>query len=214
MKLSLLTLCALFTTLYAVPNAHAADPVGILSDAHSSISILRKDEKTVMDLNKDDPVYLGDTVLTDDGDHAVLEFVDQTTISINGKDGQLYIDRFVYDPDNPANNESEFSIWRATFEYTSGLVSKGGSQSKINIDFGSIGIRGTHILRTMEDGECWIYLEDGEIDVFNEAGTVSLKPGDGTRLSSKTVDPAPVKPWSQEKIEWIKGTVKPPSEAE
>lgn len=204
MKHIIFCLLIAFCTIYLAPHAHANNAVGVLNEAHGHISIIRRDSKQPQPLRLNDTVFIGDTILTDKDEHAVIEFIDNTVIHLKGEDGQLEIDQFVYDPKNPAKNNAEFTILRATFEYIGGLVSKGNARSQINLDFGSIGIRGTHLYRTMSDMKCWIFLEEGAIDVFNNSGRVSLAANDGTSLSSKNKNPAPAKPWGAGKILWIK----------
>ena len=64
--------------------------------------------------------------------------------------------------------------------------------------------------RSMHKGECWIYVEKGEIAVNNGGGAVVLKPGEGTIISSKAKAPAPAHVWSQNEIDWIKSDVANP----
>ena len=207
------------STFAAIPQARAADamPIGFATETQGSVLVERKIAcdapvpcGSPQPLNSGDPIFLNDLILTDEGDHAEIEFVDKTTIAQNGAEGKLSIDEYVYDPENPAENKARYNVLRASFKYVSGLIAKENNDVEIGLDFGSIGIRGTTIYRSMKDEECWIYLEEGKIQVKNKAGYVTLNPDDGTRLRSKSLAPLPAKPWSAEKIAWIKSEVAKP----
>ena len=203
MKFLLLPLCLIL----AITPAQAKEAVGFLSEVYGEVSIQPVGEADAKPANLNDQIFIGDKILTDMDEQAIVEFTDGTIINVTGKDGELTIDEFVYDPEDPSENKSRFSILRAAFEYTSGLVSKGHNNSSIRLDFGSIGIRGTHIFRAMQDMECWIYVEDGIIDVSNNAGQVTLNHGEGTRMSSQYIEPHAAGVWKQNKIDWVKAEV-------
>lgn len=184
--------------------AFALDSVGRIQNVKGDVRVISGERDT--QANLDMPVYLNDQILTDAGEYVIITFADDSQITLTGMDGSLTIDRFVYDPETPTNNDAEFSILKASFEFTSGLISKTSQKGRINLDFGSIGIRGTHLYRSMKDMECWIFLKEGEIDVFNDAGQVSLKAGEGTRLAAMDKHPTPKALWSQDNIDWITQT--------
>lgn len=150
------------------------------------------------------PVSLGDTIETKDGARAQIVFADGTDITI-GENGSLSIDDFVYDPEGAALKKARFSILHTAFVYLSGAHDKKAQpDAAVRVDFGSIGIRGTKLYRGMRDGQCWIYLEEGNISVANKSGVVNLQPGDLTRMSSqKTAPTKPVK-WDPADLDWIK----------
>jgi hypothetical protein len=210
MRYFVLGLLALSASVFTFSmTAHAASPIGVASYTHGSV-LVKRGEAQAIALNVNDPVFLHDVVMTDEGDHVAVQFIDNTSIEMNGADGSLSIDEYLYDPAKPESNKARFNVLRASFKYVSGLLPKESHDVEIGLDFGSIGVRGTTLSRSMKDGECWIFLEDGAIDVFNEGGTVSLLPGDGTRIGSLTTAPAEVKPWGQKNIDWINSEVARP----
>ncbi len=185
-------------------QVYAMDAIGKATDISGSVNVQRGKEMVISPLNENDPIFLHDIILTDDEDYAELEFIDETTISITGGNGRFSIDEYVYDPEKPAESKARFNALRSSFKYVSGLIAKENQDVEIGLDFGSIGIRGTTLMRSMRDGECWIFLEEGKIRVKNKGGHVTLNPGDGTRLRDLSIAPLPAKPWGQKNIEWIK----------
>lgn len=198
---------SILLVLFSLTPVMAADEaaIGYAQDVQGSVIAHRGDESVT--LADEAPIYQHDVIKTDEGDFARLVFIDETSIEITGMDGSLTIDEYVYEPNHPEKNSAEFSVLKGSFKYVSGLLHQDDDDTRINLDFGSIGIRGTTIYRSMKKGECWIYLEDGKIDVFNDVGRVTLNPGDGTILSSRLKRPSSVRPWSEKEINWIKGSV-------
>lgn len=187
-------------------SAETPDAVGIVTSLNGDVRIMHKGEENTSPLSAGTQISLGDTITTINEDSYVrVDFIDNTHISLSDEDAELTIDKYVFDPANLDMNTAQFTILRGSFEFVGGLLDKGEQENvQINLDFGSIGIRGTHIHRTMKDKECWIYLEDGEIRVFNGGGSVLLTPGQSTRISSLTTSPVPAEKWNEEQVKWIK----------
>ena len=201
--ISYMFVLALIFTIGAF-SAQAKTPIGHVLDIQGSVSIQRNDTDENVDLKVNDLIHLNDTVFTTDGGYAHIEFTDKTSITLNGDGGVFKIDDYIFDPENPQNNKARFDVKRASFIFVSGLIGKSERPDvEIGLDFGTIGIRGTKILRSMKDEECWILLKEGKIKVSNASGSVFLKPDDGTRLSSLKIAPKSPKPWSAEKVAWI-----------
>ncbi len=198
----------LLSALFLVSGgAHAMQAVGKVTLIKNTVTITSHDKTDAEGLKEGQAIHLGDKIVTENETSFVrVDFVDGTHITMNGEDGELTIDEYIFDPANLDMNKAKFSILKGSFEFVGGLLDKGPEENvELQLDFGSIGIRGTKILRTMKDNECWIFLEEGEIRVFNDGGAVTLKPGDGTRMSDTAKAPTEAKPWSQANIDWIKG---------
>jgi len=68
---------------------------------------------------------------------------DQTVFTV-GPDCVLTIDKFVYDPNNNANNSLSASVSKGMFRFMSGNISKASSQNvSIDTPVASMGVRGT-----------------------------------------------------------------------
>ena len=190
-------------------NANTGTVIGQATLVIDNVTVMHNGQEQTSDLKEGDAIYIGDVITTKtDESYVRIDFADETNITMNGEEGELTIDEYIFDPANLDSSKAKFTMLRSSFEFVGGLIDKGEAENtQIDLDFGSIGVRGTKILRSMKDGECWIYLEDGEIRVFNDGGEVFLKPNDGTRMGSKTVAPTPSKPWGQKNIDWIKSEV-------
>ena len=207
MKLSLAGAALLsLLVFYAFPAAAAA--VGRVSEVEGTVTVAHGGSSAA--LKNGDGVSEGDVVEAAEKSRVRIDFDDKTELVVVGK-GKLTIDSYVYDPKNSAGNKAGFSILGAAFSYLGGALDKGKDPKvNLNLDFGSIGIRGTKIYRAMNNGECWIYVERGKIDVSNRAGTVHLKSGQGTIMSAEDKAPANAHIWSDKDIAWLKAQVADP----
>ena len=210
-SLLIFTLTFAFGFLPILANA-TTPKVGTVTVAIKDVFVKHHDDTEEKKVEIYSDVYLGDTFTTKDTESFVqIDFIDKTNITMNGMDASLTIDEYVFDPSNLDAGTAKFSVLKGSFEFVGGLLDKGaGENVQIDLDFGSIGVRGTKLYRSMKDGECWILLEDGDIRVFNDGGEVFMKPGDGTRMGAKTKAPTPAKPWSQKNVEWIRGATSLP----
>jgi len=209
MSVKYLTL-VLLLSLISLSNAEAADPIGIASNVIKNVNITRAGEQKMLNITKGTEIFVGDTIHTkDDESYVRIVFIDKTYITMNGKDGELTIDKYIFDPKNSKDDGAQFKILRASFEFVGGLLDKSENDNvRIDLDLGSIGVRGTKILRSMRNNECWIYLEEGNIRVFNDGGSVNLSAGEGTTLTSKTNAPRDVEKWNKKDIDWITNTTR------
>lgn len=200
------------TLLSLTTAAWADNHIGTATFTEGTVLVERSGAEEAAPLNTGDMIYLNDNILTDEGDYATISFVDETSITLNGEDGSFTIDEYIYDVEAPENNKARFNVLRASFVYVSGAIGKTEKPDvKIGLDFGTIGIRGTKILRSMKENECWILLEDGKIQVSNSGGTVNMKPGDGTRMRATNIGPTRPEPWSEKNIAWINREVALPT---
>ena len=191
--------------LLASMSAHAATPVGKIAEISGSAVLAHKGDN-VQSIKADDVVNAGDIIRTGDDGRVKIAFVDGTEMVV-AKKGFLAIDKYVFDPAK-VEGSAKYRVIGAAFDYLGGKMDKGAdSDVSIGLNFGTIGVRGTHIIRSMKNNECWIYLEKGKIDVFNKGGKVSLKPGEGTIMRAKTTAPDAPHIWTPKEITWIKGTV-------
>lgn len=198
---ALVAALAFSAPVLAAPAGHATEVEGTATLVHGKASSA---------LKKGDLVEEGDVIETVDKSRVKLVFEDQTELVIANK-GKLTIDQYVYDPAHPASGKSHLGIAGLAFSYVGGLLDKVKNPDvKLDLDFGSIGIRGTKIYRSMNKGECWIYVERGNIDVSNKAGSVHLKEGEGTILKAQTEAPAAAHIWSAEDIAFLKSQVADP----
>lgn len=207
MKLSLAGAAILSLLVFHAVPALAA-PVGKVSEVEGAVT-LTHDGSTAA-LKDGEGVSEGDTVEAAEKSRVRIDFDDKTELVVVGK-GKLTIDAYVYDPKSTAGNKASFSILGAAFSYLGGAMDKGKNPDvNLKLDFGSIGIRGTKIYRAMNNGECWIYVERGKVDVSNKGGAVHLKSGQGTIMKAQDKAPLAAHIWSDKDIAWLKAQVADP----
>lgn len=199
----MLRICLAILFLLVSTSSHAADYAGYARGVEGEVKITRAGTAEAKDLHKGDDIGIGDRITTGKDSKAHIEFADDSEVVI-AQNGKLVIDKYVYDPKTPTKGKAEFTILDAAFSYVSGWMDKNDKPDvRMNLNFGSIGIRGTKLMRAMAKGECWIYLDKGAIDVYNKGGKVTLAPGEGTIMSSQ--GKAPEKPhiWPRKEKKWI-----------
>ena len=188
-------------------NTQAAEFAGYVRETTGTVTVTRAGTTEAKALHVGDDLSIGDKVATGEKSRVRIEFADDSDLVI-AQNGKLTIDEYVYDVKRPKEGKAEVTILDAAFAYTSGWMDKGEkSDVKMNLNFGSIGIRGTKLERAMAKGECWIYLEKGAIDVYNQGGKVTLAPGEGTIMSSKAKAPAAPHVWPKKERQWIRAEV-------
>jgi hypothetical protein len=148
-------------------------PVGMVKEVSGDATITHPNgviEKATLGT----PIYQGDIVETK-GDGAVnIMFVDETTFAVS-ENARLAIDEYVFDPATQSG-ETNFSVLRGVFVFTSGLIGREDPDDvKIDTPVGSIGIRGTTIMGTINpDGESQITVVEGAIVITNANGAETI----------------------------------------
>lgn len=112
-------------------------------------------------------VYPGDLVETGSDGKAVLAFRDESKVSL-GAATRFKVDDFVFDKGNPAEGRFLVSLLKGTVRALTGLIGK--TQAR-NVSFktptATVGIRGTGIDLTCDDGGCGF---------FNWLGSITVTP--------------------------------------
>ena len=201
-------LFSILVLLILLPNIAVAD------DSIDTITFLEGEAFRIVGgeetaLKAEDSIHLNNEIRAGNNARLEITFKDETTLVL-GSETKLVIDKYIYDPDNAKSNAAKFSITKGPFHYISGLLAKKEKPDvTIDLDFGSIGIRGTKIWRDMVVGEnnipqCRIYIEDGKVRVSNGLGITTLEHGEGTKISGRTHRPTIAKPWGEGAISDIK----------
>lgn len=148
-------------------------PVGAVQELTGQATVTRTDG-TTQEITIGTPIYQGDIIETDDEGAVNIVFVDETSFAVS-ENARLAIDEYVYDPATESGSQG-FSILRGVFVFTSGLIGR-DDPDDVNIDtpVGSIGIRGTTIMGTINpDGDSQITIIEGAIVVRNGGGEQTL----------------------------------------
>ncbi|MEZ0261469.1 MAG: FecR domain-containing protein [Alphaproteobacteria bacterium] len=204
--LALISLCLVM----AVTPAFAGERVGVVDEVEGKVTATQSGSKASRALHDGDAVMEDDLIETAKDSRVKIVFVDKTEFVLAGK-GSMHVDDFDFSPRDGKQDKAKLSVLGAAFSWVSGKIGKDKEADvTVNVDFGSIGIRGTEVWRSMHKGECWIYLKSGKIDVSNAGGRVKLKPGEGTIMRAKGTKPDDPHVWSRREINWIKGSVESP----
>lgn len=157
----------------AAETAHDASPIGAIREVSGHATVTHPDG-TSETVTAGMPVFLGDIIETDAQGSVNIQFTDESTFAVTAN-AKLALDEYIYDP---ATNSgaSDFSLLRGMFVYTSGLIGREDPDDvHINTPVGSIGIRGTTIIGTINpDGESYVTVTEGAIVIKNGAGEQTL----------------------------------------
>lgn len=179
--------------------------VGTVLEVEGTAAIHSRGRVTAAALHT--PVRYGDTVTTGAASRVFVQFLDETEIILSEKT-EMKVDDYIYDPEG-GESRAAYSILKGVFYYVSGLIGKDpGADIKVETAYGSIGVRGTQFWGGDIDGTYGVLLAEGAVDVKTEAGSVTLKPGEGTFLKGRRAMPVPPKVWAAEKTERAKATVR------
>lgn len=157
----------------AAETAHDASPIGAVREVSGNATVTHPDG-TSETITADMPVFQGDIIETDAQGSVNIQFTDESTFAV-AANAKLALDEYVYDP-GTNSGASDFSLLRGMFVYTSGLIGREDPDDvHINTPVGSIGIRGTTIIGTINpDGESYVTVTEGAIVVKNGAGEQTL----------------------------------------
>lgn len=189
--------------LSATPVMAAGDAAGYVRDVSGDVTLTREGQQRTP--HRGDDIFTGDKFVTGMGGRLRIEFADDSDLVLAQK-ATFIVDEYAYDAKRPKQGKAEFTVLDGAFSYASGWMDKGkpgDSDVKVNLNFGSIGIRGTKLMRAMANKECWIYLEQGAIDVYNKGGKVTLAPGEGTIMTDKAKAPQAPHIWPKREKKWI-----------
>ncbi|MCW1926662.1 leucine-rich repeat protein [Luteolibacter arcticus] len=90
-----------------------------------------------------DFIFQGDTITTGPVPTITLVFIDETIIT-PGADSSFRIDEYLYNPGDPGQNSSRFTLLQGSFDFTSGLIGQHDpTDVVIDTPAGSVGIHGT-----------------------------------------------------------------------
>lgn len=201
---------SILTILSCIGLAHpaaAAIEVGAVNEVQGAVTVTHAGDTSPKPLTLGAAILQNDTIETAKDSRVKVTFKDETEI-VMAASGKLVVNEYVFDPAKPNEGSAHFSLLKTGFSYVGGLLDKGEKTDvKLDLDFGSIGIRGTKIYRSMRNGECWIYVEDGKISVSNQGGAVDLIAGQGTTMNATKAAPTAARAWSEDDISWIKSEV-------
>lgn len=158
--------------------ANPDDPIGTVDGVAGAVFVGRADG-TRAAVDKDTPLYSGDTVQTAEGTVALV-FADGTRIGI-GADTRVVLDRLTFDPKSK-EGEIAFSVPEGTISFIGGDISRAGPESMVlYAPAANVTVRNASgSIRVGADGETSAVLfggkisTDGQLIVVNAAGSRTL----------------------------------------
>lgn len=158
--------------------ADADDPIGVVDGVAGAVFVGRADGTRAM-VDKDTPLYSGDTVQTADGTVALV-FADGTRVGI-GADTRVVLDRLTFDP-KTKEGEIAFSVPEGAISFIGGDISRAGPESMVlYAPAANVTVRNASgSIRVGADGETSAVLfggkisTDGQLLVANAAGARTL----------------------------------------
>jgi hypothetical protein len=192
---------AILVLLASLGSAHAADDaaIGSVSDVDGTAEIVSDGAGAAA--SDGAAVHMNDELKTGADGHLQVTFRDDTVLTL-GEDARVVIDHYVYDPDQGVGDVL-LTTTQGAFRFATGKM-KELIEKTITVEtpVAQIGVRGTEFWGGPVDGEYSVLLLAGEVNVKNQAGTVTLNsPGLATVIRSRLVPPLRPSLWSLDRIQ-------------
>ncbi|AOF81285.1 fecR family protein [Methyloversatilis sp. RAC08] len=212
-------LSTLAAALVMVPLAQAEDPqatpvptAGRVSYVSGTMYVQTPDNKTRI-LGRDSSIYNGDVITTEKSTVARIEFGDGSSLALRPR-SKVKIDGFAFDEAKPEKDSLLYSLLKGGLRAVTGLIGKRNREGyRASTVTATIGIRGTRFGMLLcdeaekEDPACIKALEEakdrkpgepalvfdveeGSIEVKNDAGSKTFEVGQAGVVSSKDSAPA------------------------
>lgn len=108
-------------------------------------------------------LYQKDTVITKNNSQALLLLNDDTSIAV-GKNTQMSLNEYLYDPKISSNNNLKVGFLKGTFRTITGQIGKLNKEKfKVDTPTATIGIRGTTFLLKIEQEQLQVGVEKGGV---------------------------------------------------
>lgn len=197
---SLALLAALFLLSPSLSFAAAPAPEGIIGtilEVEGAGTVTRPGKQAVAAAVKT-RVHMNDVIATGPKGRIFILFIDNTQFTLS-ENTKLKVDKYVFDPQNANVNKGTFNVMQGAFKYTSGqLAKKKDPDVSINTPYGNIGVRGTVVLGGRVKDAYGVHVQEGRVQVRNDAGAVLVDKGNGTMIKSRAEKPANQAPFPPE----------------
>lgn len=177
--------------------AQALDPVGRLTRVQGKVSAMSGGDERA--LSQDDPVHLGETLITGEQARAELTMRDATVITLS-EQTVFTIERF-----DQARHSARFEMVRGAFRAATGSIAKPSRPDfTVTTPLAVIGIRGTDFWGGfLTPEELSVFMISGKgVFVKNTSGRQDIaRPGEGITVLSPDQPPSPAVMWGQPKVD-------------
>jgi hypothetical protein len=144
-----------------------AEEIGVIVAAIEGPITAKNREGTTRILNKDEPIYLYDTIATPADSYVKIVLNDGTIFQL-GPNSRARMDKYSYEPEDELIDEFETYVSSGSFRYISGKISgdHSGQHTVIKTPSAHIGIRGSEIDAHVDD--------EGATTVLHLSGLVTI----------------------------------------
>ncbi|PKR55849.1 hypothetical protein COO20_01080 [Thalassospira marina] len=151
LMLGTLGLLAVGTMLSSQTAFARGEQAGVSAAVRGEVELAEAKGVVGTQIESGQPIYLGDYIRSSAGSGMQILLMDETVFTI-GPNSEIAIDDFVYDPSNNQGHMTA-SITRGVVRVLTGKLAHNDPKTmKINLPVGSIGIRGTQFLVSVENG--------------------------------------------------------------
>ncbi len=165
-------LASLFFVFISIPVTHAEQiqPAGYSIEIENYVAA-RESQQWKRKLIRQSPVYTRDIVESGNNAKAVLTFWDGASLSMS-ENSEIVLADFVYDPEESTSDKLVIDIGKGIFRVITGaVVSKEEDRFQLKTSFGPLGVRGTDLLVTSENGTLVMAVLSGGPALFTSAIT-------------------------------------------
>lgn len=181
-----------------MPLRAAEKPAATVSAVKGAVVVHQTGRSAPTALRNGDSLFAGDEVETAANAAVNVTFADGSRV-LMGAGGAMTLTEARFEGGRLTKNH--FSVLRAAFEYHGG--DKRARDVRVRMDCGTITARGTHFLHAMKDGACWVYVQDGAVDIASDGGRMSLAAGEGTRIGGAKAAPENAARWGDAELSWM-----------
>lgn len=172
MKIAIQLRAAVLAMLVAVSlapvTALAADVIGYVQFAIGDAKLA--DGST---LKKDDPVLVGESIITGANGHVHIRFIDDAFVSVR-PNSRLVVEQYVYDAQDSANNRVRFTLSQGVARLITGKAGQAAKDNfRLNTPVAAIGIRGTDFQVQAKDALTRVAVQQGAVVVSPFTGDCS-----------------------------------------
>ncbi len=157
---------ALIRTCAAVALFALAPAISTAAEAVGRVLFAIGDARLATDgtrLKKDDPITLGQAIVTGSNGHVHIRFVDDAFVSVR-PNSRLEVEQYVYDEREPKNNRVRFSLAQGVARLITGKAGQAAKDNfRLNTPVAAIGIRGTDFLVQAKDALTRVAVQQGAI---------------------------------------------------
>lgn len=132
-----------------------------------------KNQQDSRKLNRRSPIFSADTVITGENSNTQLRMIDGGLLSLQ-QQTQLVVENYQYDQVNDEGSIT-LNLLKGGLRTVTGALKKSGNRYTMQTPIASIGVRGTHFEAELEQGDLYLSVWQGVIDVGVTVGNDPIK---------------------------------------